>query len=58
MDAALFDELFQLRRFGLNLVLVLVGRINAFTSLQARARYFHFPLYSILTESDLDMWRL
>jgi uncharacterized protein (DUF58 family) len=57
MDEALFDELFQLRRFGLNLMLVLVGRINGLTSIQARARYFHFPLYSILTESDLDMWR-
>jgi uncharacterized protein (DUF58 family) len=58
MDEALFEELFQLRRAGLNLMLVLVGRIPGFASIQARARYFRFPLYSILTTKDLDLWRL
>jgi uncharacterized protein (DUF58 family) len=58
MDEALFDELFQLRRYGLNISLVLVGRIPGFSSIQAKARYFHFPLYSILSMRDLDMWRL
>ena len=58
MDEALFDELFQLRRYGLNLFLVLVGRIPGFSSIQTRARYFHFPLYSILNLKDLDLWRL
>jgi uncharacterized protein (DUF58 family) len=58
MDEALFDELFQLRRAGLNVVLVLVGRIADFSSLQHRASHFHFPLYSILTTKDLDMWRI
>ena len=58
MDEILFEELFHLRRAGLNVVLVLVGRIPGFTSMQAKASYFHFPLYSILTTKDLDMWRV
>lgn len=58
MDETLFDELFQLRRYGLNLSLVLVGRVPGFANIQAKARYFHFPLYSIITFKDLDMWRL
>lgn len=58
MDEVLFDQLFQLRRGGLNVVLVLVGRIADFNSLQRRAGHFHFPLYSILTTKDLDMWRV
>jgi uncharacterized protein (DUF58 family) len=58
LDDELFRELFQLRRYGLNICLVLVGRIRGFTHIQAKARYFHFPLYSILTLRDLDMWRL
>jgi hypothetical protein len=58
MDEDLFDELFQLRRYGLNLYLVLVGRIPGIAGIQAKARAFHFPLHSILTLKDLDSWRL
>jgi uncharacterized protein (DUF58 family) len=58
MDDNLFEELFHLRRAGLNVVLVLVGRIPDFASIQTKARYFHFPLFSILTTKDLDLWRL
>jgi uncharacterized protein (DUF58 family) len=58
MDEALFDELFQLRRHGLNIMLVPVGRISGFTGIQAKARSFHFPLYPVLTVRDLDMWRM
>jgi len=57
MDDALFEELFQLRQVGLNVVLVLVGRIPNFGRVRRRASTFHFPLYSILTIKDLDMWR-
>jgi len=58
MDEPLFDELFHLRRAGMNVVLVLVGRIPGFASIQAKAAYFRFPLYAILTVKDLDMWRV
>jgi hypothetical protein len=58
MDETLFDELFHLRRAGMNVVLVLVGRIPGFASIQTKAAYFHFPLYSILTIKDLDLWRV
>jgi uncharacterized protein (DUF58 family) len=58
MDEILFEELFQLRRAGLNVVLVLVGRIPDFASIRTRASYFRFPLYSILSTRDLDKWRV
>jgi uncharacterized protein (DUF58 family) len=58
MNEALFDELFDLRRYGLNVSIMLVGRIPGFAGIQAKARYFHIPIYSILSTRDLDIWRL
>ena len=58
MDEDLFETLFHLRRSGLNLVLLIVGRVPDFASIEARATYFKFPIYSILSTIDLDMWRI
>ena len=56
-EEALFDGLFQIRRSGLNAVLVLAGQIAHTQRIRQRAEYFKFPFYNIRTEFDLDMWR-
>ena len=57
VDDELFDELFRARRAGLNIVLILCGPTPGLRQLRLRAEYFGFPLYHILNERDLDMWR-
>ncbi len=54
---ALFDELFQARRSGLNAVLILCGQVSGFAEILHKAEYFGFPLYNFLSEKDLDIWR-
>ena len=56
-EETLFDWLFQIRRSGLNAVLVLAGQIAHTQRIRQRAEYFKFPFYNIRTEFDLDMWR-
>jgi len=56
-EETLFDGLFQIRRSGLNAVLVLAGQIAHTQRIRQRAEYFKFPFYNIRTEFDLDMWR-
>lgn len=57
IDDELFDTLFQARRSGLNTVLVPCGPIGGLSELRRRANYFGFPLFHILNERDLDIWR-
>jgi uncharacterized protein (DUF58 family) len=54
---ALFDELFQLRRSGLDIVLILVGKVAHAQEARQRARQFSFPFYHIRNELELDIWR-
>ncbi len=56
-DDRLFDELFQERRAGANIVLVLVGPRASVKEIQRRADYFKFPVYQFASERDLDIWR-
>lgn len=56
-DGSLFDELFQERRAGANIVLVLVGPRAHSREVQQRAEYFKFPIYQFTSERDLDIWR-
>jgi uncharacterized protein (DUF58 family) len=56
-DEALFDELFQIRRMGLNAVLICAGQISHSQRIRQRAEHFKFPFYNIRTEFDLDIWR-
>ena len=58
MDEDLFETLFHLRRSGLNVLLVMVGRVPDYASIEAKAIYFKFPVFSILSTRDLDMWRI
>ena len=56
-DEALFDALFQIRRSGMNAVLILSGQIPFTQRIQHQAEHFGFPFYNIRTEFDLDIWR-
>lgn len=56
-DEDLFDEFFQLRRSGLNLVLILCGDVLSLQATKARAKQFRIPFFHIQDEKDLDIWR-
>jgi uncharacterized protein (DUF58 family) len=56
-DEALFDQLFQVLRRGLDIMLILAGPVYNLKLIQQRADYFGFPVYSFLNERDLYMWR-
>jgi uncharacterized protein (DUF58 family) len=56
-DEALFDQLFQVRRAGQQVVLILVGWAQDLEDAVRRAETFNIPLYKIRTEKDLDLWR-
>ncbi|MGE5225030.1 MAG: DUF58 domain-containing protein [Omnitrophica WOR_2 bacterium] len=53
----LFDQLFQVQRAGLNLVLIKVGQDARTREIQQKAYLFNIPFYSITKERDLDIWR-
>ncbi|MFZ6030556.1 MAG: DUF58 domain-containing protein [Chloroflexota bacterium] len=57
VEDALFDELFQVRRRGLDVVLILAGRIPGVTDMKKRAESFGICVHGFQTESDLDAWR-
>jgi uncharacterized protein (DUF58 family) len=56
-DDELFDQIFQLQRRGLNIVLILVGPCGNARSLQKKAEYFGLPIYFFQSERDIDVWR-
>jgi uncharacterized protein (DUF58 family) len=53
----LFDALFQARRSGLDVLLVLIGYSIQVREIQAQAYSFKIPFVSITEERDLDIWR-
>jgi hypothetical protein len=54
---ALFDALFQVRRAGFQVVLILVEPGADFAWVQRRARHFGFVAYQVASERDLDIWQ-
>ncbi|MCL5995587.1 MAG: DUF58 domain-containing protein [Chloroflexi bacterium] len=56
-DHAMFDELFQARRSGLNIVLVLCGHVIDAQEIKHRAEHFGIPVHHFNSEKDLDIWR-
>jgi uncharacterized protein (DUF58 family) len=56
-DDTLFNEFFQMRRAGLNIVLILCGEVVSPQEIKTRANHFQIPFYHILDEQDLDIWR-
>lgn len=57
VEDSLFGELFQARRGGMNVILVLIGYVPGFQDIQKKAGTFGIPIYSIQHERDLDTWR-
>ena len=56
-DHAVFDELFQMRRAGLNVVLILCGHVIEADDIKHRAQHFGIPVHQFTSEKDLDVWR-
>jgi uncharacterized protein (DUF58 family) len=56
-DAALFDELLQARRSGLNPVLLLCGEHPNHRQASLQGKTMQIPVYIFRTEKDLDIWR-
>jgi len=56
-DDALFEEFFQLRRVGLNIVLILCGDIPGVQAAKLRTENFKIPFFHIQNEKDLEIWR-
>jgi uncharacterized protein (DUF58 family) len=54
---ALFDELFQARRAGMNVVLILCGHVIDVKEIKQRAQHFDIPVHHFMSEQDLDVWR-
>ncbi len=57
IQEALFDELFQARRAGMNVVLIPCGAVPHIAESRRRADHFGIPFFQILNEKDLDIWR-
>jgi uncharacterized protein (DUF58 family) len=57
LDDPLFEDLFQARRLGLDVMLVLCGSVQNFQTVRRRAEHFGFPVYQTFNERDLDVWR-
>jgi uncharacterized protein (DUF58 family) len=53
----LLNELYQARRAGQNVVLILAGRDISDETMRLRAQTFGIQVFSIGTERDLQMWR-
>ncbi len=56
-DDALLRELYQARRSGLNVVLMLAGPVADIDKIRFHARFYGIPVTSIVRESDMDIWR-
>jgi uncharacterized protein (DUF58 family) len=53
----LLDELYQARRAGQNVLLILAGPVSNEQEITHRANHFGIPVFSIVNERGLDIWR-
>jgi len=53
----LFDQLFQAKRRGQNVTLMITGHSANIKLAREQARQFGFPIYAFANEKSLDMWR-
>lgn len=53
----LFDGLLRTRRRGLQPVLVLCGPVPEFSSIQQKSQNLKIPIYHLMNELDMDIWR-
>ncbi len=54
---ALFDQLFQVKRRGQNVTLMVTGHSANIKLARKQARQFGFPIYAFADEKSLDVWR-
>jgi uncharacterized protein (DUF58 family) len=54
---ALFDELFQMRRRGQSVVLVIAGLAANIQKARQQGKQFGFPVYAFSSEQGLETWR-
>lgn len=57
LNEAFFESLFQARRSGLNVLLVVCGQHPELKETRRRASQFAIPLVHFLYERDLEQWR-
>ena len=57
IDEALFDEIFQIKRRGQNVVIIITGQDVNIKLARQQARRFGFPIYAFPNEKSLDVWR-
>jgi uncharacterized protein (DUF58 family) len=57
MDDYLFDELFQVRRKGLQAIVFLIGTVPDLKEIQRRGKQYGIPIHHIYREKDLRNWR-
>jgi uncharacterized protein (DUF58 family) len=57
VDEPLFNQVFQARQAGFNVVLVLAGQVTGIRAIKERCTQFDIPLYHFRNELDLDQWR-
>jgi hypothetical protein len=53
----LFDQLFQAKRRGQNITLMITGHSANIKLARQQARQFGFPIYAFADEKSLDIWR-
>jgi hypothetical protein len=53
----LFDSLFHARHNGLKPIIIVCGLLDDYLEVERRAKYFNFPIYQMVNETDLDIWR-
>ncbi len=56
-NEALFDTMFQMRRSGLEIVLIMTGIAPHVQMIRQRTDTFKIPFYNFRNEFDLDIWR-
>ena len=57
VNEGLFESLFQSKRSGLNVMLVVCGQNPELKETRHRASHFAIPMVHFLSEQDLDQWR-
>jgi len=53
----LLNELYQSRRAGLEVLVILAGRVGQIAEITQRAAHFGIPVISIANEKDLEIWQ-
>lgn len=56
-DDDLFDAFFRARRWGIEPILILCGYVEHVLDIQQTAKFFKYPVFHFVNESDLDIWR-